>query len=51
MMVPRKSVSFAAALRAAGAADEAEGSPCRHCGLGRCRHRREAFRGAGAECG
>ena len=41
MMVPRKSVSFAASLLEPGALAHEGGSPCRHCGLERCRHRRE----------
>jgi len=45
MMVPRKSVSFAASLVPPGAEALADGSPCRRCGLARCRHRREACAG------
>jgi hypothetical protein len=50
MMVPRKSVSFAASLREPGAEDDADGSPCRHCGLERCRHRMAGYAGAIPEC-
>ena len=41
MMVPRKSVSFAANLLEPDALAHEGGSPCRHCGLERCRHRKE----------
>ena len=51
MMVPRKSVSFAASLLAPGEAGHDGGSPCRHCGLERCRHRMAAYAGAIPECG
>ncbi len=46
MMVPRKSVSFAASLAPPGSAHPHEGSRCARCGLLRCRHRI-----APADCG
>ena len=45
MMVPRKSVSFAASLVDPGGPAAEPGSPCRHCGLPRCRHRVAAYLG------
>jgi hypothetical protein len=51
MMVPRKSVSFAASLVEPTALAREGGSPCRHCGLERCRHRMAAYEGPIADCG
>ena len=51
MMVPRKSVSFAASLLPPDALAPDRSSPCRHCGLERCRHRMAAYAGAMPECG
>ncbi len=51
MMVPRKSVSFAVSFAEAGALQDEPGSPCRHCGLERCRHRIAAYEGPVADCG
>jgi len=43
MMVPRKSVSFATSFVEPSEVEHEAGSPCRHCGLERCRHRIEPF--------
>jgi hypothetical protein len=51
MMVPRKSVSFATSFLAPSAHQLGGGSPCRHCGLERCRHRIAADEGAVMDCG
>jgi hypothetical protein len=51
MMVPRKSVSFAASLVQPGALALEPSSPCRHCGLERCRHRMAAYEGPIGDCG
>lgn len=51
MMVPRKSVSFAVSLAAPSALQAEAGSPCRHCGLERCRHRIAAYAGRVEDCG
>lgn len=45
MMVPRKSVSFAVSFVEPAALEREAGSPCRHCGLERCRHRMAPFAG------
>ena len=51
MMMPRKSVSFATSLLEPGAVAQGRGSPCRHCGLERCRHRMASYEGPVADCG
>ena len=51
MMVPRKSVSFAVNLAVPTALQAEPGSPCRHCGLQRCRHRIAAYAGPVEDCG
>ncbi len=51
MMVPRKSVSFAVSFAEAAALESEPGSPCRQCGLTRCRHRIAAYEGPVADCG
>jgi hypothetical protein len=51
MMVPRKSVSFAASFVEPSALQSEPGSPCRLCGLPRCRHRIAAYEGPVADCG
>jgi hypothetical protein len=51
MMVPRKSVSFATSLLEPGVLAHDRGSPCRHCGLERCRHRMAACEGPIGYCG
>jgi len=51
MMVPRKSISFAVSFAAPSTLESEPGSPCRHCGLARCRHRIAAYEGPVAECG
>jgi hypothetical protein len=51
MMVPRKSVSFAVGLAPPSTVQARPGSPCRECGLERCRHRIADGDGPVADCG